>query len=520
MTKGISIGVGADTRQFSQAVARGIVDPLEDVEKALDGIGKDKAGDKLEDSMKDAQRATERLADEQKSLGDVIARESERGGRALKRNISSGTSAAKRDLEELKNEAKQNASETFSSFDGSLESFADGLQGTFGGVVSGLGPIGAAAGAAGALGIGLIMAAFGTASEDTEAYKERVAALAQEFIDTGTDGEASIDFLVSKLQELATETDDVGLKELAKIAAGAKSDFKDLAQAYAGNTDGLRDLWREADRQVQKLKDEANALNQTTAAGQARAAQIVEQIGYQEQYRDKIGQSIGVAEEAATAEQNYIDAGGRAMETRAAAQETYQSALDDSIGAFGDFTNAETGALDPAAYVAGIQARIDATANFNTNVQELATQFGLTDAEVQAILDQGLDFAPMLQSIKDAGLEGEFVAKLQAAVGGGQEILDGNPLSTTADVDADTSEAESKTDAFTNTKRDTTITAKADTAKAEADIRATAAAPYSAVIAVGADLSQATADISAWTSRRRTITITADVVDRAGKPID
>jgi hypothetical protein len=522
MASGISIGVGADTREFSQAVSRGVVQPLEGVTDALQDVSRDgdRAGDRLTDAMRDAQRQTTRLEDAHERLGDVIVGEARRGARAVRENSEESTSVARRNLDEVADEGRSNLSEVVSSFDGSMESVADLVQGTLGGVVSSLGPLGAAVGAAGALAVGAVMGLMNQAGETTEAYKERVSALGQEFITAGLNGETSIDYLVDKLAELATETESVSLKELAKTAKDSGGDFRDLAQAYAGNTRGLRELWRAADDRLAQSQLEIRAAEQSGRASSDELRAMQQKIDAQGRYRDYVGQSIGASKEAAEAERNYVEAGGRAMETRAAAADTYQSELDEAVGAFDDFRNAETGALDPAAYLAGIQARIDATANFNSNVQTLATQFGLTDAEVQSILDQGLDFAPMLQSIKDAGLEGEFVEKLRTAVGGGQEILDGADLKTTTEVDADTGKAEDVTEAFTNTKRETTIDTKANTKQAEDRIRAVANARYAATIDVDAALSAAQASVDRFARRNRTITITADIVDRAGRPVD
>jgi len=530
MAGAITLDIAMNTRDVLRG-ARDVGEALDDVADSLDDLTRDtaksanKAGDKLADGIKggtkEADASLEKLERGFKELSDTSARESKQAGDALATNLNRGTTRAKQDLGELKNEARQNASETFSSFDGSVQSFADGVQGTLGGIVSSLGPIGAVAGAAGALGIGLIISAFDKAGTESEDYKAKVAELATQLIETGNVGAPAIEYIAEQLKSLATETDDAktSLDDLRDVADKSGSSYEDLANAYAGNTDNLDELVQSSKDYTNQLIAEAAAASDGVYDQDALYDSKKRQADAQQQYTDYLTQAQTAANEAAQAEQNYIDAGGKAMETRAAAVETYQSALDDSLGSFDEFKNAETGALDPAAYIAGIQARVDATSNFNSNVQSLATQFGLTDDEVQAILDQGLDFAPMLQSIMDSGLAPEFVSQLQTAVGGGQEILDGSDLSATADVDADTDKAKSATDAFTSQKRETTVQVKADTKAADAALDATAKAQRTATITATVDTSAAERALTNLTNKARNVTIVATVQDRNGKPV-
>ncbi len=432
MTKGISIGVGADTRQFSQAVSRGVVEPLEDVSTALDDLQRDsdkagdkltdsaksagkaldalardgdRAGDKLADSFKDAQRQTDKLGDENKKLSDVIERESAKGGRALKQNTAEATSAARRDLEELGNEARQNASETFSSFDGSAESFADGIQGTLGGIVSSLGPIGAAAGAAGALGIGLIMGAIAQADEDTQAYKERVAELAQEFIDTGTTGEASIDYLVDKLKELATETDSVGLKELARVASEAGGDFRDLAQAYAGNTEGLKDLWRAADARLAQSQQEIRAAEQSGRYSALELKAMQDKIDAQQKYQGYLGQALDVTRQATEQERLYAEAGGPELAAKAQSLDDYASKVQDALTESGEAWEQYThdGVVNLDEYNAAIEASAAAVEAYQANM--VTASATLSEEALNYIRSLGPAAAPLLQAYVDAPLE-------------------------------------------------------------------------------------------------------------------
>src|SRR6187431_1407503 len=121
----VDIDVATDTRAFSKGIEKGVIKPLEGVETALDDVAKegDQTGDKLADSMEQAQRATEEL---QKKIADGSAQ------KKFAANTQESTTKASADLEELGKEGKANLAETVSSFDGSATSFIDALQGTFG----------------------------------------------------------------------------------------------------------------------------------------------------------------------------------------------------------------------------------------------------------------------------------------------------------------------------------------------------------------------------------------------------
>jgi hypothetical protein len=251
--KGIEIDIAANTRDFQRGT-KDVEKSLEQVADALDDVSKDagKAGDKLGDGLsdgaKDASQSVERLEQSFKDVADASKRETKTAGTAMKDNTKDATTAAARDLGELKDEAVQNASETFSSFDGSMTSFADGIQGTFGGIVSSMGPVGAAIGAAGAIGIGLMIAEFEKGKEAEAEFRQRVSELAANLIEAGGDGAEGLKQIADGIKSLALESED-GKKKLidvAKEADAAGVSVKGLAQAYAGNADALEEYGKKA----------------------------------------------------------------------------------------------------------------------------------------------------------------------------------------------------------------------------------------------------------------------------------
>lgn len=561
MAKGVSISVASDTKDFLKGIKTGVIEPLEDASDTLQDLAKDgeKAGAKLEDSMKDAQRDTEKLAREFDDLGDKIRDSSRRGGQGMKDNTKDATTAAARDLEELKGEAMQNASETFSSFDGSVDSFVDGIQGTFGGIVSNMGPIGAAMGAALAIGIGLAVAKGQEVADAINEAKERAAELAAE-IDS-VDGDLSQIEWADKVKDWGLAIEDSrewfefwqdDARTAFEVAAEKADEFgisvKDLALGLSGvDADA-------ATRSIGRLGDQIDELEQKRrkADRSLERDDIDSEIRQRETLIEKLKAQGNVTEEAielnklsaeVTAELAAADkAAADAAQARTDAESTLQSELDAGVASWQEYIDKETEAADPSAYIAGMAERAAATSNFNGNVQLLAQEFKLSADETQAILDQGLDFAPMLQAILDSGMSAQFVEQIQAAVGGGQEILNGTELGATVTAVPDTDAAsaalgeaaqdrETTIEADSNAAatgkaldtaakdRTTTIRARADTSAASRALSALAARPRTARIGAYADLSAARAAINSFVNQPRTAVVTVVARTPEGKPV-
>lgn len=437
----------------------------QDVEETFEDVA-----DSLDDLARDGDRATEQLERSFRDLADVSRRETKQAGDALARNMDEGTTRARRDLDELKNEAKQNAAETFSSFDGSAESFADGIQGTLGGIVSSLGPGGAVAGAIGALGLGLFLADMQKAGEASDELKQKASDLALAWIAAGDSSSTSVDTLVDNLTELATTTDGAlpNLERLRDVSDRSGSSYRDLAQAYAGNVDGLRELWRAGDRRLEQLRAEADAIDTTTSAGAEAYGQLLRQTEAQEAYLGYLGQSLGVARDAAEAERNYALAGGPELEAKAALVLAINSAYDDAAGSVQDYVNAETGVLDVQAYIDSMNARAQALADYQTNLANSALSpeaksfLNEQGAEAAAQFLAGYQGASPAQRTElnriwtEAGREnsGEYTKSVKGAL---PDRIDKKPK---VELQADTRDAERDLNRVANQVRYTTIVAR------------------------------------------------------------
>lgn len=515
MAKGVSLSIASDTKDFVKGIKSGVIEPLENVSDELRDLAKDgdKAGDKLEDSMRGAQKATERYGDDIEALGTKLNASAKRGGQGLKDHTADATSAAARDLGELKQEAIQNASETFSSFDGSASSFADGIQGTFGGIVSSMGPVGMAIGAAGALGIGMFMGDADKAKEKTDEFKAKVSELAAELIDVGGDPAEALGAVADRLKELATNSEEgeINLAALHDAAGTSASGYKRLADAYAGNTDELKQM---VDAERERLEVAEEAFNQDKRWDSATTERLKNARDGQRLIVEGLDDTIKITEEAEAQEAAWLASNGPAYEARADQLEAIQGELDNTISSWTEYQDKETGAIDAGAFIAGMATKREAIANFNANVQSMAAEFGLSKEETQAILDQGIDFAGPLQSIVDSGLAGAYAAEVQAAVSGGQSIIDGTPITSTVKADADTDNAEAKLDGAAE-DRPTEIKAKAETKTADAALDATANKARTATIRASAETSAAERAI-ARLIEDRSVTVRVRVEDQRG----
>ncbi|WP_024357803.1 hypothetical protein [Leucobacter chironomi] len=543
----IEIGVASEGRAFREGIESDVIPPLEDAQKELRDLAKSgektgdgledvgragrKSGDQLEQAMREAQRESDRTRADVEKLGDEIVRAG-RKGKDLDDGVRRGTQGASEAVAEFKQEAVQNLSETVSSFRGEAEDIAQIAQDTLGGVIGNMGPAGLAAGVAGAAGIGLIIAAVEQTKEHTAQLEAKAADLAAAWIEAGSTGELSIEQIADRMRDLATTAEEgvTNLADLRDQAEGSASGFRRLAEAYAGNTAELDKI----------IEAEEAAL--TAAESRARQTKTLhgEQVDDQRALVNGLKELQAETDLAAEKEAAWLAAGGPELEAKAAAIEQLQGELDEAVGAWGEYYNAETGATDPAGYMAAMQARIDATQNFNSNVRTLADATGLTMEEAQAVLDQGVDFAPMLASIVGGGQESmeKYAGLVQQIVGGGQEIADGSPITLTgaaetgqaeADLDAAASDRTSEVTARTNTKaaesaldtvaeeRTATIKAKAETKGAAEALAAFTSTSRVASIGVSANLGPAERALSEFVNRPRTVVV--DVRTREGRPV-
>lgn len=296
------------------------LDRLEDSAKkagrAIDGQGlardTQEAGrelDRLGDDAGDTARKTD-------SAFDKIARSSKSNFRDVSRNADRGMRDAKKSTETFRDEAKQNLSEVASSFQGDMDSAVDVVQGTLGGIVGDLGPVGIAVGAAGAGAVGLI---YSEVQKTKEAISELASELTQEFVDAS--GQITEEFIQGRIQQLAAD-DAQGFANLAEKARLAGVSVRDVVRAKAGDIEA-------ADRLAKQLGETNDKLDGLSVAAGTLTNDMLDQQGAVHDLQKEVGitsQAYDIAKEASAAYSDATKLTGDAAE-RAATQT--RDAFDD-----------------------------------------------------------------------------------------------------------------------------------------------------------------------------------------------
>ncbi len=289
MAAPIEIGIASETKAFKQGIESGVTKPLEDAADKLDDLGKSRGPDQLERSLEDAQAATKQLGREIERTADDIEKDFRESYRSVKRSAEDGMSSGSTAAAEFKSEATQNFAEVASSFDGSMESIADGAQATLAGA-------GAAIGGVGGIAIGVLGAAAGAALTGFQEHaREMQEAASDAFNAMVSDGIEAFEEL--RYQERLAEAFDPGeTRDKIQGAADAlKLPFETAAAAYAGNAEA-----------IEKFQARYQAVLDSTSTAAAEDAAAM-QINYKNATA-VIRDQLDAYEQARAAYQEYNDA--------------------------------------------------------------------------------------------------------------------------------------------------------------------------------------------------------------------
>lgn len=252
MSKVLEVGIGADTGPFDKAVRSGIIDPLEDVDKALKDLG-ERGTDRLERELDHAADATEKLEDKTKDAARAIEREYRDGYDSAKRSARDGLDDMSSRTAEVGSELRQNLGETFSSFRGDLEDLPQIAQDTLGGL-AGSGALGGIPGlvatAAGAAGLGLLIGAFQAIGEEQEALKEKTREWADVYMTEGSRVLSTATIIARGQAVLNDEYDTaeensrnwgVSLETAVAAMAGSRSAIDEVSESMRGQHETARE---------------------------------------------------------------------------------------------------------------------------------------------------------------------------------------------------------------------------------------------------------------------------------------
>lgn len=267
----IEIPIASETGAFKKGVDSGIIEPLEDAQRALDDLGKSRGAEGLEREMRAAQKQTERLKDETERTVDAIEKDFPRAYRQVKQSAEDGMGRARAATEEVTQEIGSNLGEAVSSVRGNLSDLGQVGQDTLGGLaatVSGMGPgglVGAMALAAGAYGLGAVTAGLEDAEERAERLKEQAAEWAQAYVDAGSTVLSTAQ-IIDRGQRLLVDQGDEVRKNADLWGVSAAT----AAAAMAGSQSAIDQVSDALDRQQRAL--EANAAGADNYAQNLEAA--------------------------------------------------------------------------------------------------------------------------------------------------------------------------------------------------------------------------------------------------------
>ena len=369
--------------------ARDFLAGTKDMEQALDDVSKD-----LKDTSKDSDKAV----DEMEKDFSRAAKAAKDAGNDIGRGVKKGTVQAETATDVYKKEAIANVSEVTSSFTGSWESAADAVQGTLGGVVADLGPTGAALGAAGAVGVGLLTAALVKMEEDAKKAQERISELGLEMIEAGSNGEIPLETIAENLQEIITNSEDAAKKfqDITRASKFLNTSVEQTALAYAGNKEALEGQLDVLDELIEAGEEETKLMSENASRFGTTSVAKVESLKTQQAELQKIQKET---EAAAAIEQAWLDSGGAEIQAKAAAIETIDAAYDNAASSILNFKDQETGILDVQAYIDSMVAREKALADYQTAVAES----GFSTEQKAALNEMGIESsAAFMQGYKDA----------------------------------------------------------------------------------------------------------------------
>lgn len=417
--------------------ARGFLKGTENMEDALEDVSKE-----LKDTSKDGDKALETL---ENSFAEA-AKAAKDAGNDMQKGMSSGfkgvQDAGGEAAGEIKQEFASNLSEVTSSFDGSVESMGDLVQGTLGGLVGSLGPLGMAAGAAGAVGVGLVIAKLTEAAEEAEKSKERIKEMGLAIIESGADV-AGLESFNEEMKLIITNSDDARkkLEDIEKLVdqyPQLAGDVGLMAQAYAGNEEAMDGALAALEKIIEQEKIR-------TGQGTEGAVSMNEALLDSKETLIQIQKETEAAKQI---EQDWLNSGGAESLAKAEAINNINAAYDDAAGSILDFKNEESGVLDVQAYIDSMLAREQALADYQTAVAES----GFTTEQKAALNDMGIEAsAAWMQGYKQASpaqqKEMERILTKSASESSGVAVkaMDKafeKPVKAKVEVDADISKAQ------------------------------------------------------------------------------
>lgn len=323
MARAHEISIAADAKDFDRGIRDGVIKPLEKAEDALEDLA-DAADDagrdasrgmtRLEDALEDAQRQAKRTEDAVDDIGE--------GG---KRGFGKMTEGA----QEVTQEIGQNLGEAVSSIRDNLGDLGQVGQDTLGGLaatLAGTGPagiLGAAALAAGAVGLGLVTAELTKQQEQADEFRRRISAAYQ---GAAEDGRTFIDTQTMIADGLDLIFNPDRAEEYKRAIEDASQLGLDRSTIIAANTGDL-EAQQIVQEQINRLLEESNSYELTGTTNKKTLKNDVadirdrwkEVVSTTEEYSEKAQSAntytsnilLGLIDSAGTAKEEMDDLGNK-----------------------------------------------------------------------------------------------------------------------------------------------------------------------------------------------------------------
>ena len=240
----------------------------------------------LDQLARNADDATRKLGDLERQGGDTGRKVSNafediaRAARTNTRKLDDDVDRAGKGLDDFKDEAAGAGREAAQSFSGEFDDISDLVQEVAAQAFGGFGPLGAAAGVAAAVGIGVITKAFGDAKTRAEESKQRVTEFFDAFVEGS--GRLSAETITARMQDMLGDPEQY--QQLRKDAGEARVSVELLARARAGDLEA-----------VKRVAEQIRAHNEVLNANQHITTDLESAQLAQRNALDRVSDSLGIA---------------------------------------------------------------------------------------------------------------------------------------------------------------------------------------------------------------------------------
>lgn len=277
----ISIDFLSNVSRFLRG-SKDVEGALDDVAGTLDDVARDskqsadRMGDNYDRGAREVDRSTQRLEASFRDLARNADRDTRKVGDDLGDNVKRGTRKAEEGINEFKDEARSSGRESAASFRGEWSDVGEFIQESVANGLAGFGPLGLAAGLAGAVGIGLVTAELGKQGEKAEELKTALTDAYKEAAAEGRDylGTAQI---IAAANDIIFDTEGERSKKAAEQAKTLGIDYLTVVRAMAGDLDALKTV-TEAAKQAEEDRLRVMAEDDSAAAALSVELQAVRDV--------------------------------------------------------------------------------------------------------------------------------------------------------------------------------------------------------------------------------------------------